>query len=175
MAHAQNGDAAAYRRLLREISPWLRKRARARCSDPHDAEDAVQDILLTLHAIRHTYDPARPFGPWIAAIADRRLIDRLRSRGRRAKRETALTEEHETFPSPETNDSDKWSDHRALHAAVKNLPSGQAQAIELLKLKEMSLKEASEASGVSVAALKVATHRALHGLRKMLSGSEGGQ
>jgi RNA polymerase sigma-70 factor (ECF subfamily) len=53
-----------------------------------------------------------------------------------------------------------------------NLPTGQSQAIQLLKLKEMSLKEAAVLSGSSVAALKVATHRALHGLRKMLSGGE---
>jgi RNA polymerase sigma-70 factor (ECF subfamily) len=52
-----------------------------------------------------------------------------------------------------------------LHRALAGLPSGQRQAVELLKLKEMSLKEASEASGMSVAALKVAMHRALKSLR----------
>jgi len=29
-------------------------------------EDAVQDVLLAIHEKRHTYDPARPFGPWLA-------------------------------------------------------------------------------------------------------------
>jgi len=38
----------------------------------------------------------------------------------------------------------------------------------LLKLKEMSLKEAAVASGMSITSLKVNTHRALKSLRKML-------
>jgi len=50
------------------------------------------------------------------------------------------------------------------------LPPGQRQALELLKLKEMSLKEASAATGLSITALKVATHRALKSLRLVMQG-----
>jgi len=39
----------------------------------------------------------------------------------------------------------------------------------MLKLREMSLKEAAAASGLSVAALKVAVHRGMKALRKVLS------
>jgi len=45
----------------------------------------------------------------------------------------------------------------------------QQQAIRLLKLKEMSLKEAATASGMSITSLKVAPHRALASLRKVLA------
>jgi DNA-directed RNA polymerase specialized sigma24 family protein len=38
----------------------------------------------------------------------------------------------------------------------------------MLKLKEMSLKEAAAASGMSIGSLKVATHRAMNALRKKL-------
>ena len=55
-----------------------------------------------------------------------------------------------------------------MRAAIEALPFAQRQAIEMLKLGEMSLKEAAAASGMSIAALKVATHRALGTLRKML-------
>jgi RNA polymerase sigma-70 factor (ECF subfamily) len=55
-----------------------------------------------------------------------------------------------------------------LAAAIENLPPDQRQAIKLLKLKEMTLKAAALATGRSVAALKVATHRAINHLRKML-------
>ncbi len=61
-----------------------------------------------------------------------------------------------------------WATRRRLHAAVRALPEGQRQAIELLKLKELSLKEAAELSGTSVGALKVATHRAMATLRRTL-------
>src|SRR6516225_12019951 len=107
MARAQDGDRAAYRRLLEEITPFLRSLAARRHRDLSDAEDAVQDVLLTLHAIRHTYDPARPFAPWLVAIANRRLIDRLRRQGRVRSRETAPQPEHETFAAEEANLSEK--------------------------------------------------------------------
>lgn len=173
MARAQAGDGAAYRRLLKEVTPYLRSLA-ARCHrDPGDVEDAIQDVLLTVHAIRHTYDPSRPFGPWLTTIAIRRLIDRLRRQGRVRSHETPLQTEHETFPAARTNEDEVMSDVRKLETAIATLPPGQQQAIRLLKLKEMSLKEAAAASGASVASLKVATHRALKNLRKMLSGGSG--
>ena len=45
---------------------------------------------------------------------------------------------------------------------------GQRQAITMLKLEEMSLKEAAAKSGMSIASLKVATHRGIKALRKLL-------
>ncbi len=169
MTRAQDGDGEAYRHLLEEVTPYLRSLAARRHRDSSDVEDAVQDILLTIHAIRQTYDPTRPFGPWLVTIANRRLIDRLRRQGRRRSRETALTAEHETFAAAEANIDTEISDRRELETALKGLPSGQRQAIRLLKLEELSLKEAAAATGMSVTALKVATHRALKNLRKMLS------
>ncbi len=59
----------------------------------------------------------------------------------------------------------------ALRAAIARLPDGQRRAIEMTKLQELSLREASTASGMSVAALKVATHRGVQALRKLLNGS----
>jgi len=168
MARAQDGDSGAYRRLLEEVTPYLRFLAASRHRDPSDAEDAVQDILLTIHAVRQTYDPTRPFRPWLVTIANRRLVDRLRRQGRLRSRETALTSDHETFPGCQANLDEEVSDRRELRTALDNLPAGQRQAIRLLKLKEMSLKEAATATGRSVTALKGATHRALRNLRTML-------
>jgi hypothetical protein len=52
MARAQDGDRQAYRTLLEDITPFLRALA-ARCfKDPSDIEDATQDVLLTVHAVR---------------------------------------------------------------------------------------------------------------------------
>lgn len=173
MARAQGGDREAYRRLLEEITPYLRSLAARRFQSRSDVEDAVQDALLTVHAVRHTYDPARPFGPWLVAIANRRIVDGLRRRGRAGSRETPLEAEHETFAAPQANYHEAASDGRALRQAVECLPPGQREAIRLLKLKEMSLKEAAAASGMSVAALKVATHRALKNLRRLLGSRNG--
>ena len=170
MARAQDGDRHAYRALLEDMTPYLRALA-ARCfKAPSDAEDAVQDVLLTVHAVRHTYDPGRPFGPWLVAIANRRIIDRLRRLIRARSREIELSSEHETFSPDAANFhfDDASADSAALHAAIATLAPDQRLAINLLKLKEMSLKEAALATGRSVSALKVATHRAIKSLRKRL-------
>lgn len=175
MARAQAGESLAYRRLLADLAPYLRALAVRRRVEPGAIEDAVQDILLALHKVRHTYDPARPFGPWIVAIANARLVDRLRRQGRQRIRETPLTPEHETFPAAQAKLDEAVADRRDLDRAIAGLSDGQRQAIRLLKLEEMSLKEAAAQTGVSIAALKVATHRALHNLRKALSARSGEQ
>ena len=173
MARAQDGDGAAYQRLLQEVTPYLRALAARRHREPQDIEDAVQDVLLTVHAIRQTFDPARPFGPWLVAIANRRFIDRLRRQGRQRTREMPLTVEHETFADMTTNLEER-TDRPGLEGAIEELPPMQKQAIELLKLKEMSLKEAASVSGQSIASLKVATHRALQSLRRLLADRDDG-
>jgi RNA polymerase sigma-70 factor (ECF subfamily) len=170
MAAAQAGDRSAYHRLLTEITPYVRSIAGRYHRTREDIEDAVQDILLSVHTIRHTYDPARPFGPWLATIADRRALDRLRKRLRSAGRETALEPAHETFAATPANSESAGLEAEELARALERLPPGQRQALELLKLKEMSLKEASAATGLSITALKVATHRALKSLRLVMQG-----
>jgi RNA polymerase sigma factor (sigma-70 family) len=180
MERAQDGDRQAYRALLEDMAPYLRALAARAFKEQSDVEDLVQDVLLSVHAIRHAYDPGRPFGPWLLAIANRRIIDRLRRQARAKIREVALAAEHETFSDAHANlpphlegssagSSEESSTSRAaLHQAIENLPPDQRQAIRLLKLEEMSLKEAAATSGRSIGALKVATHRAIANLRKLL-------
>jgi RNA polymerase sigma-70 factor (ECF subfamily) len=172
MARAQVGDVAAYRRLLIGITPYLRAIASRAHRNPGDTEDTVQDILLTLHTVRHTYDPSRPFKPWLAGIAQHRLIDRLRVLGRQAAREVALDLGHETFADPGPNNI-SGLDHHALHVGLQSLPAGQLQAVTLLKLQELSLKEASKRTGLSIVALKVSTHRGIKALKRLLVRQEG--
>ncbi len=168
MAQAQGGDREAYRTLLEGMTPYLRSIAGRCFKQPADVEDAVQDVLLTVHMVRHAYDPTRPFGPWLAAIANRRIIDRLRRDTRRRAREVVLSADHETFADPVTNLHKDAFDEAALGRAIERLPPDQRQTITMLKLNEMSLKEAAAASGRSIPALKVATHRAIKGLRRLL-------
>src|SRR6516165_11640770 len=139
MARAQAGEREAYRRLLEDITPFIRALASRRLRDPSEVEDAVQDVLLTVHRIRHTYDPVRPFAPWLAAIANRRITDRLRRQIRANSRLVPLGLNHETLSVAEPNSEAAGSDAAALRTAFEALPSGQRQAIEMLKLGEMSL------------------------------------
>lgn len=168
MARAQAGDQVAYRRLLEDIAPYLRSLVARHAMLAGEVEDVVQDVLLTVHAVRHAYDPGRPFGPWLLSIARRRIVDRLRRRGNRAA-EIPLGPEHETIVADRANLYPLLSGRRALQDAIARLPAGQRRAILLLKLRGLSLKEAALESGLSIAALKVASHRALRALRAMLN------
>ncbi|MBA76075.1 MAG: hypothetical protein CMO30_12435 [Tistrella sp.] len=111
----------------------------------------------------------RAIGPWLVTIAKRRIIDRFRQGARRGARETALTPAHETFAADNANSHEESADRHVLRKAIDDLPPSQREAIRLLKLEEMSLKEASAASGMSISALKVATHRALKNLRRAIA------
>lgn len=171
MRAAQDGDAAAYARLLREVAPFVRALARRRFRDEDAVEDVVQDVLLSLHRVRNTYDPSRPFKPWLAAIASRRLVDALRRKIRTAGHEVQDDAAYETFADPlSTREVEANAAAQLVASAVESLPPGQRQALELLKLKEMSLIEASAVSGQSVASLKVGVHRAIKTLRARLGG-----
>lgn len=173
MRAAQDGDQRAYGRLLQDLSALLRRVVAARGSlvRPADVDDVVQEILLSVHAVRHTYDPARPFLPWLMAIARHRMLDASRRARRIAAREHSTDDPGVTFVEPATNPfQEPVGDAEALASALESLPPGQRQAITLLKLHDMSLQEAAAATGLSVGALKVATHRAIAALRKALVG-----
>jgi RNA polymerase sigma-70 factor (ECF subfamily) len=172
LAAAQAGDARAYDSLLREVTPRLRQIARARIRDAAEVEDAVQDALMTIHALRHTYDPSRPFGPWMSTIASRRAIDRLRRRGRGAGRESNIDDLPESAASVAPVAEERIA-ARNLRDAVAELPESQRTALRLAKLEDLSLTEASARSGLSVGALKVATHRAMRSLRRRFGVGEG--
>ncbi|HEX7913262.1 MAG TPA: sigma-70 family RNA polymerase sigma factor [Paraburkholderia sp.] len=167
MTRAQAGDQEAYRQLLQDITPYLRALAARHIRNVDDIEDTVQDVLLTVHSVRNTYDPSRPFGPWLVAIANRRIVDGLRRRGRVSSHELPVETGLETFAGDQANLQEEAVNARLVREAVEQLPVGQRDAMRMLKLEEMSLQEAAAASGTSVAALKVATHRAMKRLREM--------
>lgn len=173
MACAQDGDRKAYETLLRQSAPYIRAIVRRIHVTPDRTEEVVQDVLLTVHRVRHTYDPARPFEPWLAAIARRRSIDALRRRRRTDAHEVFDSAAYETFADPAANKlQERPATAASLDAAVAGLPAQQREAVRLLKLRGLSLAEASATSGTSIAALKVNMHRAIKSLRKRLTGED---
>jgi RNA polymerase sigma-70 factor (ECF subfamily) len=174
MVAAQAGDRRAYERLLASLVPALRRAARGRWrqAEAADIEDVVQETLLALHAARHLYEPSRPLLPFVFGILRLRGADALRRRYRQSGRERAIDEFSETssyFATKEEHEDQ--IDAGTLHATIAELPERQRQAIEMTKMQEMSLAEASAASGMSITALKVATHRGVATLRKLLRGA----
>lgn len=155
MLAAQDGDAVAYRRLLGEVRQWLLSYYRRRLP-PAQVDDTVQEAMLALHEKRRTYDPARPFGAWIAGIARYKWIDRLRAMGR----------------APTAGLPDDLVDERGGHgeavlsatvlgAMLATLKGPQADAIRLVKLLGFSIEEAATRTGQSESLVKVNIHRGL--------------
>ena len=166
MSDAQAGDRAAYRHLLKEILPMVRALVRKRIFDPVLVEDVIQDTLLTVHRVRHTFDPAYPFLPWLMALANARAIDALRARGRLLRQEVSDPAAFDAYADP-------LSDHHVSAASVASdvrywlglLPQRQRRAVVLVKLRDMSVSDAARASNISISTLKSLLHRAMTNLR----------
>jgi RNA polymerase sigma-70 factor (ECF subfamily) len=162
MAAAQGGHGGAYRRLLGELRQWL-TRYYARRLPPALVDDAVQDALIAIHQKRHTYDPARPFRPWLAAIARHKWIDRLRAMGR--ERTDALPDDV-AVPDHEQ----AVTSAAVLRELMGTLKPAQADAIRLVKLEGYSIEEASARTGQSGSLVKVNIHRGLAKLAAIVRG-----
>ena len=162
MAAAQDGHGGAYRRLLGEVRLWL-TRYFARRLPPAMVDDAVQETLIAIHEKRHTYDPARPFRPWLAAVARHKWIDRLRAMAR--ERTDALPDDIATGGHEEAVVS-----ATVLRELMGTLKPAQADAIRLVKLEGYSIEEASAKTGQSGSLVKVNIHRGLAKLAAIVRG-----
>ncbi|MBK4784044.1 MAG: sigma-70 family RNA polymerase sigma factor [Pantoea sp. Pent] len=171
MERAQAGDQCAYTRLLRALVPVIRAQVRRRLSDEALTEDVIQDVLLTLHRVRHTYDPAYPFRPWLTAIVSARAVDALRRRGR--QQHCALDDAQAADPAStaeqqnsRTAEQQQLDTRQELAGYLSQLPLRQREIVEHVHLHEMSLNEAAAHHNLSVSAVKSLLHRALINLRR---------
>src|SRR6201747_26066 len=140
MRLAMAGDAAAYHRLLRAVTPVLRATARrglARAGQPVDqSEDIVQEILLAVHLKRHTWDANAPFAPWLFAIARNKLIDSLRRRGRRGF--VNIDDFAETIPGEPPAET---ASAEEVAAQLQSLPARQREVLQSIGVESASIKD----------------------------------
>jgi len=163
MEQAQAGDRSAYTRLLTALVPVIRGQVRKQIRDESLIEDVIQDVLLTVHRVRHTYDPAFPFLPWLMAIISARAIDALRRRGRYQYWEI----NGDTLPDVAVSSPHSRMDSQEELAGYLNqLPLRQREIVADVHLHEMSLTEAAAHNNLTVAAVKSLLHRALKNLRR---------
>lgn len=166
MLAAQAGDQDAYRSLLEALEAPLRAYVKRRIRDEDAVADVCQDVLLTMHRVRHTFEPGRAFEPWFYAIARSRFIDHLRRRRRRGDLEVRGDEGPEKVAEEQTAGWDHFLE------LLDNLPEAQREAFAMLKLEGLTVEEAASRAGVTTSALKVRAHRAYGALRRALLGSE---
>lgn len=159
MALAQHGDPSAYRALLDDLGPQLTRFLRRRLHDREDLADAYQDTFLALHRARHTYHPLRPIEPWLFAIARNVAADYGRRWHRRSRYEilTDAAPDRAAEPTPDIGPE--------LDSALRALPNPQREALQLLKVQGLSIREAALRVGTTPGAVKLRAHRAYLALR----------
>jgi RNA polymerase sigma factor (sigma-70 family) len=160
MQLSQKGDKLAYSTLLSEAGRWL-ARYYAQKISPDAVDDLVQDTLMSVHRKLSTYDPARPFLPWLAAIARYRWVDRLRQ-----------TYKHEAsaldFDIAEDGHEDVVGAKISIDRLLNMLPAKQAEAIRLSKIEGHSVSDVCVLTGQSESLVKVNIHRGLKKLSALI-------
>jgi RNA polymerase sigma-70 factor (ECF subfamily) len=167
MRAAQDGDRLAYATLLTEVATTVRAFVRKRLHDVESQEEVVQDVLLGIHRDRHTYDPERPFRPWMYAITRHRLSDHLEKLRRRSQIEVLAEVETEDPASADASARDQRAPS-ILRQALAQLSKAQREVIQMLKLDGLSVAEISTRTGLTVSTVKVTAHRGYKRLRALI-------
>jgi RNA polymerase sigma-70 factor (ECF subfamily) len=162
MERAQNGDREAFQALFADIGPLITLFVRRRVFDQAEVDDVCQEALLAVFKSRHTYQPARPFEPWLFAIV-RNVIAAYFQRNRQRGRWQAPTSE-----IPETWAEDESSLGVELRDGLNQLSANQLEALKLTKLSGFSIAEAAQRAGTSVGSMKVRVHRAYESLKRSM-------
>ncbi len=166
MRQSQEGDQRAYAELLRETARLLRPFLSKRLSFDSEIDDLLQEILISVHKARHTYDGQRPFKPWVFAIAKFRLQDYLRSHYADQLRHALDISELEDKLHDDVTET--LFDYESISGEVQKLPDKQATILRLLHHDGHTAKEVAEKLGMTESAVKVAAHRAYKVLRQKL-------
>ena len=171
MERYARGDDAAFGAIYDALAPRLYGYLVRQTRDLARAEDLVQQTLLHMHRARGSFIPGAQVTPWAFAIARRLLIDGLRRGKREVLRATddEASEDVAVATDPRADDLVQAQEtaHR-IQRELARLPEGQRVAFELIKQDGLSLAEAAEVLGTTVAAVKLRAHRAYEALRAVL-------
>lgn len=169
MLASQMGDPQANRLLLQQLGTHLRAFYKDRLGrfdrSAGEAEDLVQDALIAIHIKRHTYLPDHPFMPWVYAIARYKLIDYLR-KTRASSADASIDQAEELVARDERADAESARDIQRLMA---QLPAKTRLVIQSVKLDGAGVRETALRFGMSESAVKVAVHRGIVFLSRLIS------
>ena len=167
VARAQAGDRTAFGVLVDRYAPSVRRVTRAVLNDPDDADDAAQDAFLAAMVKLKQFDPARPFGPWLARIAVNAATDRRR---RRAVRRAEPLESHMRAGGalPDA-DTDRRALGWRLRQALAELPERRRMAVVLFDVEGYTHAEIGEILGLPEGTVRSEVFHARRALRVLLA------
>lgn len=163
MRLSQSGNKKAYAALFRAITPLIRAFVVKRISNMADADDVVQDTLLSIHRAGHTYDTNRPFKVWMFTIARHRLNDYLRRiyiKGTFPE----ISLDNLTYEISAADVTESQDRLEYLNKVLDSLPEKQKMIVKMMKIEGHTVEDTAKTMNMSVSAVKVAAHRAYKSL-----------
>ncbi|MES1175671.1 MAG: RNA polymerase sigma factor [Myxococcales bacterium] len=168
LARARLGDKAALETVLSSVAPAIHRFGLRMCKNAHDAEDVLQDTLLTLVSHLGDFEGRSSLSSWVFSVTRSACTRKRRGlKNRPLLGEEHLVNESATAPSPESGAADQELS-MALSAALASLSDDQREVVLLRDVEGLTAPEAASALGVSVEALKSRLHRARAALRDAL-------
>jgi RNA polymerase sigma-70 factor (ECF subfamily) len=178
---AKSGDHHAFAELHRRYRLLLVRKIRRIVRNREDAEDVLQDTMIS--AFRHlaSFRAESSFRTWITSIATNNSLMLLRKRkGHPEIGLTHVTTDGNAFEIPEVADPlpnpeelyARWQrNHRVAHA-VKKLPSSFRQVVDRFYQDELRIVDTANAMGITVSAAKSRLSRARNVLRRELKNDD---
>lgn len=166
MKRSLDGDKCAYALLLQETARFLRPFLARRLNVESEVDDLLQEILISVHKARHTFDGNRPYKPWAFAIARFRLLDHMRAHY--ADHLHHAVELSEVENDLQENVTKPGMSYESISREVEKLPAKQAAILQMMHQEGYTAREVAEKTGMKESAVKVAAHRAYKILRKVL-------
>lgn len=168
MQQAQAGNQQAYTQFLQQSAARLRPFLQKRLNSHFEVDDVTQEILISIHKARNTYDGKRPVLPWLFAIANFRLQDHWRNvYGDELKEALDIDELDEQLPRTQESEFD----FSTIQKLIDQLPEKQALILRLIHQQGHTAKEVAQQLNMNESAVKVAAHRAYKVLRTELETS----
>ncbi len=162
----------AWLQLVRGYTPLVYRIAFRILKDQSAAEDATQEVFITVHRAIERHDPSRPLAPWLARITYNGCLKRLDKIKRQSemeldneqnKRNAAYHDE-----SPEHHVYQKQMAQHIDHAMDRL--SAQDRGLIVMRYREgFTDSEISQATRMPVGTVKTRLHRARAKLKKRLS------
>ena len=156
------GNRVAYTNFLENITPLLRRIVSKRMARA-DIEDVVQEILISVHKARHTYDGERPIVPWLMAIARFRISDHLRKYYAQMRH---LTTDINALADMLADVTESSENNESLQVLLEDVPEKHKQILTMMHVEGYTAKETGQKLNMNESAVKVAAHRAIKKIRE---------
>lgn len=168
-----SGDKSAVQECLKHYGGLVWSLARRMSPNTDDAEDAVQEIFIDIWKNAARFDETQASETtFIAMIARRRLIDRLRKQTRQPG-----TDSLEDVLIEPANDSAQQMqlsvEAKEAAEAMKELRPEQRQVLNLSIFQGLSHQEISNLTGMPIGTVKTHARRGLIQIREILGTNTG--